>query len=241
MNKFLFAAATLICLMEIASAQSLPSELSGIWCGTSDGKGPHFRPRSGRCPDSSGEDIIDVTASGYTIEEDRCKATNVVSSPDRRRLAIKFSCSGADSSTHREEWRLVDKKLWIKKVEDESTAQPVAPVDYECAGYRSVPSETVERDPVVQTSVTIPPFGVKHTTLTGEVYARREQYRDVRTWSDRNGDYWSGVSIKNPRRTIVGQLAYDDSRGVSARLYIEKTFVNRRLERTTTSTCISSD
>jgi hypothetical protein len=116
-----------------------------------------------------------------------------------------------------------------------SSANAAAPAEYECAGYRSVPPESVERDPVVKTSVTIP-LSVTHTTLAGEVYARVEQYRDVRTWSDRKGDYWSGISIKNPSRTMVGHLAYDDSRGISARLYVEKSFVNGRLERTTTST-----
>ena len=119
-----------------------------------------------------------------------------------------------------------------------SSANAAVPAEYECAGYRSVPPEAVERDPVVKTSVTIPSFGVMHTTLAGEAYARVDQYRDVRTWSDRKGDYWSGVSIKNPRRTMVGQLAYEDSRGIAARLYIEKSFVNGRLERTTTSTCV---
>jgi hypothetical protein len=123
----------------------------------------------------------------------------------------------------------------------QAAAAKAIPAEYECGGYRSVPPEAVERDPVVKTSVSMPSFGVTHTTLTGEVYQREDQYRDIRIWSDRKGDYWSGVSIKNPRRTMVGQLAYDDSRGVNVRLYIEKSFVNRHLERTTTSTCVEVD
>jgi hypothetical protein len=78
-------------------------------------------------------------------------------------------------------------------------------------------------------------------TLTNELYSREEQYRDIRFWSDRRGDYWSGVSVKNPGRTMVGQLGYDDTRGAATRRYIEKFFVGRRLERTTTSTCVMSD
>jgi hypothetical protein len=235
----LLAAALLVGTMGVASAQSLPPEFRGVWCGSSN-EGQYFRPRGRECPGSSGDNIMDVTADGYTIEEGRCKATSIVSSPDRRRPAIKFSCTGADGSAHHEEWRLVEKKLWRKRIDEESTtsARPAAPVEYECAGYRSVPSEAVERDPVVKTSVTVTPFRVKHTSLAGEIYAREEQYRDVRTWSNRNGDYWSGISVNNPRRTMVGQLAYDDRRGVSARLYVEKSFIDGRLERTTTSTCV---
>jgi len=122
----------------------------------------------------------------------------------------------------------------------QAAAKTATPADYECGGYRSVPPEAVERDPIVKTAVSMPSFGVMHATLAGEVYQRVDQYRGIRIWSDRKGDYWSGVSIKNPRRTMVGQLAYDDSRGIMARLYIEKSFVNGRLERTTTSTCVET-
>jgi hypothetical protein len=119
-----------------------------------------------------------------------------------------------------------------------------------CAGFKSVPPETIDRNPVVATSVTVhwklrddqPDFfAVQHDTLSGESFVRDKQYRDLRMWSARSGDYWSGVSITNPRRTMVGQLAFDDSRGIDARHYIEKTFVSGRLERTTTSTCISGN
>jgi hypothetical protein len=122
----------------------------------------------------------------------------------------------------------------------QAAAKAAIPAEYECGGYRSVPPEAVERDPVVKTSVVMPSFDVTHTTLAGETYLRGDQYRDIRIWSSRKGDYWSGVSIKNPRRTMVGQLAYDGSRGELARLYIEKSFVNGRLERTTTSTCVGA-
>ena len=45
-------------------------------------------------------------------------------------------------------------------------------------------------------------------------------------------------SVKNRQRTMVGQLGYDPTgRGISARRYIEKSFIAGRLEQTTTSTC----
>jgi hypothetical protein len=120
-------------------------------------------------------------------------------------------------------------------------------VSFECAGFRAVPPEAVDRNPVVKSSVAVYwprnqddpiSFEVTHTTLSGESYLRDQQYRDIRLWSNQNGDFWAGVSVKEPRRTMIGQLAFDDSRGISARRYIEKSYVNGRLERTTTSTCI---
>jgi len=120
---------------------------------------------------------------------------------------------------------------------------------FECAGFRAVPPEAIDRDPVVKTSIEVywprneddPTFfEVNHTTLNGENYSRERQYRDIRRWSNGKGDFWSGVSVKDPGRTMVGQLAYDDSRGVAARRYIEKSYVNGRLARTVTSTCVWS-
>jgi hypothetical protein len=72
----------------------------------------------------------------------------------------------------------------------------------ECAGFQTVPIESVDRDPVVKSYIHLykardekpAAFEVKHETLNGETYARNDQYRDLRFWSDRNGDYWSGVS-----------------------------------------------
>src|SRR5437660_2016548 len=146
MGRLLLAttATLLIASPTVAASQSLPAEFRGTWCGPGETnvKKPYFRPRGRECPDSSNEDILYVT-DGFRIEETGCKATDVVVSSDRR--TVKFTCSDS-----REEWRLVDKKLWRKSVEDESAAQPVAPVEYECAGYRSVPPEGVERDPVVK-------------------------------------------------------------------------------------------
>ncbi len=123
-------------------------------------------------------------------------------------------------------------------------------ISVECAGFRTTPPETIDRDPVVKTSVELIfmpgknqplSFTVGQATLAGNTYERTNQYRDIRSWSNRAGDYWSGVSIINPRLTMTGQLVYDETRGIAARRYIEKLFVNGKLERTTTSTCVDVD
>jgi hypothetical protein len=121
-------------------------------------------------------------------------------------------------------------------------------VTVKCAGFKVVPPELIDSDPVVATFVHVAivrdqlhAFEVKHATLGGDTFDRTTQYRDIRMWSDRSGDYWSGVSIKNPRRTMVGQLGFDGSRGIAARRYIEKLFVGRKLERTTTSVCVEEE
>jgi hypothetical protein len=127
-----------------------------------------------------------------------------------------------------------------------ATVDAATSATHTCAGFKTIPAEVTDRDPVVSAEIDTAKEGhqlhnVRHTTLTNELYSRGEQYRDIRFWSDRRGDYWSGVSVKNPRRTMVGQLGYDDIRGAATRRYIEKLFVGRRLERTTTSTCVMSD
>src|SRR6266404_1261306 len=58
-------------------------------------------------------------------------------------------------------------------------------------------------------------------------YIRNEQYRDIRTWTRKGEHYWSGVSIKDPARTMIGKLAWDDSRGIAARRYIEKSYLGK--------------
>jgi len=128
-----------------------------------------------------------------------------------------------------------------------ATVEAATYATYTCAGFKTIPAEATDRDPVVSAKIDTAKKGhqlhlnVRHTTLTNELYSREEQYRDIRFWSDRRGNYWSGVSVKNPGRTMVGQLGYDDTRGAATRRYIEKLFVGRRLERTTTSTCVMSD
>jgi len=76
--------------------------------------------------------------------------------------------------------------------------------------------------------------------LKGETFSREKQYRDIRRWSTNKGDFWSGVSIKDWRRTMVGQLTYDNSRENSTISYIEKSYISGRLERTVMTTCVAN-
>src|SRR5262249_22665440 len=120
---------------------------------------------------------------------------------------------------------------------------------FECAGFRAVPPEAIDHDPVVKTSIELyaplrakdwTMFEVIHTTLKGETFSREKQYRDIRRWSTNKGDFWSGVSIKDWRRTMVGQLTYDNSRENSTISYIEKSYISGRLERTVMTTCVAN-
>ena len=113
---------------------------------------------------------------------------------------------------------------------------------YQCAGFKHTPPEAPERDPVLKTIIDIKQnFLVEHQTLAGVSYIRSEQYRDIRTWTKNGEHYWSGISIKIPIRTMIGHLAWDDSRGIAARRYIEKLFNGKRLESTVVSTCVWSE
>jgi hypothetical protein len=155
--------------------------------------------------------------------------------------------SEADIEKWKERDRQGEEKYKQRQSERTITTEGNDRLSLECVGFKTVPIEPVDRDPVVKSSIHLykpsdekkpTGFEVKHETLTGKTYARNDQYRDLRFWSDRNGDYWSGVSVKNRQRTMVGQLGYDPTgRGISARRYIEKSFIAGRLEQTTTSTC----
>jgi hypothetical protein len=113
---------------------------------------------------------------------------------------------------------------------------------YMCAGFKSVPPENGERDPVVTAEIDVYPerFDIVHATLRGESYNRADQYRDMRFWSSRGSHNWSGVSIKNPRRVMIGKISYDLDDGRPLR-YTERVYVTGRLEQTTTSVCTWPD
>jgi hypothetical protein len=115
-----------------------------------------------------------------------------------------------------------------------------------CAGFKTAPPENDDHDPVVVTEVILVTHGrgkdrellsmdVQHLTLAKETYSRAKQYRDIRLWTDQDNLYWSGVSIKNPSRKMVGQLNANTARKEWS--YIERSFIDGRLERTTTSAC----
>jgi hypothetical protein len=116
-----------------------------------------------------------------------------------------------------------------------------------CTGFKTVPTERSDDDPVIRTMIDvlypthsdgIASIEVTHETLKGETYVRSEQYRDLRFWSGRKSNvwgvrknnFWSGVSAKNPRMMMIGEL-------VAQKYYTEKTFIGGKLARTTTSTC----
>jgi hypothetical protein len=109
---------------------------------------------------------------------------------------------------------------------------------FQCAGARFAPAERPERDPVVQTVVEVelgsrPSFSIVHTTLNGNEYDRYNQYRNTRVWMNRQGVFWSGVNMRSPNVTMIGQITSDRSP-----FYIEKIYSNGRLEKTITSTCV---
>jgi hypothetical protein len=115
-------AACMVATITGASAVEIPKEYRGPWCGTSDGKGPSFRPTGRHCPASSGDDAIGVDANGYAIEDMYCTATEVRSLGRGRGHLISFHCefnpgseatdkNAGDSSLV---WRLEGKRLWIK-------------------------------------------------------------------------------------------------------------------------------
>jgi hypothetical protein len=125
-------------------------------------------------------------------------------------------------------------------------AQPLDRFSLACAGFKTNPPETDDHDPVVLTEVMLITSGrgkdrelvsmdVSHLTLAKETFSRAKQYRDIRFWTDRDNLYWSGVSIKNPQRKMVGQLNANADR--EEWHYIERLFLEGRLDRTTTSAC----
>jgi hypothetical protein len=105
----------------------------------------------------------------------------------------------------------------------------------QCGAAKSVPPDD-DADPVFQTRVVATTDGqiyVRHFAASG--YDRNAQYRDLRFWSESNADLWSGVSIKQPDRTMVGRLQMDKTqRWVE---YTEKLYRGGKVEMTTTHIC----
>jgi hypothetical protein len=113
---------------------------------------------------------------------------------------------------------------------------------WECGAAQEMPP-THEDDPIINTRLQvvyqgdgIVGFSAEHFSASGKEYLRREQYRDRRFWESKEAAHWSGVSIRNPRITMVGTLTKDHRRRV---VYIEKAFRGGRLERTITHFCRS--
>ena len=80
-------------------------------------------------------------------------------------------------------------------------------------------------------------FTVKHHTASGEIHSREDQYRDIQRQSTLGYDRWSGVSIKDPKLTMIGTLSDDQVKGKPVARYVEKLFRNGKLQNTVTSVC----
>jgi hypothetical protein len=108
----------------------------------------------------------------------------------------------------------------------------------QCGAAKAVPPESDDADPVFQTRIVATTDGqiyVRHFAASGERYDRNSQYRDMKFWSESNADNWSGVSIKQPDRTMVGRLQMDKTKRWVE--YVEKLYRGGKLEMTTTHIC----
>jgi len=110
----------------------------------------------------------------------------------------------------------------------------------ECGLIRVTPPDR-DPNPTVKTMVSVMwmpngrnPVGfiVDHFSARGAVYSRQEQYSDLRFWTARNTDNWSGVWIRDPRVTMVGTLVNSNPA-----MYVERIYRDGQLQTTITSTC----
>jgi hypothetical protein len=112
---------------------------------------------------------------------------------------------------------------------------------WECGLIRINPRDN-DSDPGFKINVVIGPghFETVHTSISGKVYVRGEQYRDVRVWNDRNGESkWTGVWMRSPKVTMVGSLGKNP---VTKRMeYVERVYRSGNLETTISSTCFPVD
>jgi hypothetical protein len=121
------------------------------------------------------------------------------------------------------------------------TASASAVMTLECGQIKYTPPDD-NRDPIIKIKVSViwspasvsnpNGFEVEHYSASGQVYTREEQYRDIRMWSAKKSDNWSGVSIRNPALTMVGTV-YAGKRTS----YVERLFRNGQLETTVHSIC----
>jgi hypothetical protein len=125
----------------------------------------------------------------------------------------------------------VQKEVASKPVEEpppevKPAPNPIANLKYalECGAAKSTPSDA-DPDPIYKTKIAVTDkvIYVVHYAASGETYIRNEQYRDQRFRVLEKTDYWTGVSIKRPDRTMVGTIRMD-KRGQWAE-YIEKLFM----------------
>ncbi len=121
-------------------------------------------------------------------------------------------------------------------------AQASERVTLECGLIQVSPPDN-DRDPIIKIGVEVfwspvgarnpTGFTVEHYSVGGKVYSRQDQYRDYRTWSSKNSENWSGVSIRNPALTMIGTVFEERGRTY----YVERIFNRGRLETVVKSTC----
>jgi len=243
MKRLLAIAALVTALATPAgAADSLPSAMLGTWCTQpDDAQGTPMK----RCAPGA-PDAISMTPHAMDSEGDRCRVVSV-KTLEAARWLVSHVCDSQPSRTYGWTFFRDGETLYLTPIggfTERDWTRRGRPATYTCAGFKVSPPERKDDDPVVSTEIEVgfemdgkrPRLDVTHTTLKGEVYKRAEQYRDIRFWSATYSDNWSGVSVKNPRRTMVGRMTYDRDEH-HPRGYIEQSFVNGRLERTTTSVC----
>ena len=113
---------------------------------------------------------------------------------------------------------------------------------WECGQITYTPPDNA-RDPIIKIKLEIAwsPAGVKdptsfeveHYSAAGKVYTRAEQYRDIRMWSAKKSDNWSGVSIRDPGLTMVGTFYGDNGKY----FYAERFYRRGQLETAINSIC----
>jgi hypothetical protein len=110
------------------------------------------------------------------------------------------------------------------------------PTLWECGLIQVSPPERTDPDPGFKIELTIGDrdFDAAHTSISGVTRIRGEQYRSIRIWDNGTAN-WSGVSIENPRLTIVGTFGKNpDTRRMQ---YVERLYRDGVLKVTIVSTC----
>jgi hypothetical protein len=107
---------------------------------------------------------------------------------------------------------------------------------WQCGLIQVSPPERTDPDPGFKIDLTIGDrnFYAAHTSISGVTRVRSEQYRIIRVWDDGNAN-WSGVSMENPRVTMIGTFGKNQ---MNRRMqYVERIYRDGVLKATIVSTC----
>jgi hypothetical protein len=107
---------------------------------------------------------------------------------------------------------------------------------WQCGLINVSPPERTDPDPGFKIDLTIGDrnFHAAHTSISGVTRIRSQQYRNIRVWNDGNAN-WSGVSMENPRLTIIG--TFGKSQLTRRTQYVERIYRDGLLKATIASTC----